>query len=140
MATIMNGNVAKETIAEAAAKAQAETKAIVSTMLDAAEKMEENGRSLLDVQQKVFRSSFALWKEWSQFHINFDIDVLQQSVDQLMAVRERLGIIAENELKRLYEISTSEQKLTLDAAEVFQSQVKVASEQVAEIFSPVAQN
>ncbi|MCB0166883.1 MAG: hypothetical protein KDI79_21830 [Anaerolineae bacterium] len=140
MATIMNGNVAKETIADVAAKADAETKAMFNTMLDAAEKLEENGRALLDVEQKIYRSSFGLWKEWAQFHINFNVDVVQQSVDQLLAVRERFGIIAENELKRLYELLTSEQKLTLDAAEVFQAQVKVTSEQVAEIFSPVAQN
>lgn len=140
MATIMNGHVAKETIAEVAAKAEAETKEIVNTLLDAAGKMEGTGQALLDVEQKMLQSSFVLWKEWFQFHINFNIDVIQQTGDQLLAVRERFGIIAENEIKRLYELLTSEQKLTLDAAEVFQAQVKVASEQVAEIFSPVAQN
>ena len=140
MATIMNGNIAKDALADAAAKAEAETKAMVNTMLDAAEKMEENGRALLDVEQKIYQSGFALWKEWTQFHINFNVDVVQQTADQLLAVRERLGIIAENELKRLYELLTSEQKLTLDAAEVFQAQVKVASEQAAEIFIPAAQN
>lgn len=133
----VNGTVDKNTLlTEVAAKAQNETKVMAKSMLDVADKMSENGQLMLEVQQKFFENSFGLWKQGSQFYINFGVDVTQQTLDQLMALRERLGIIFENELKRLHELLTSEQKLTLDAAEVFQAQVKVASDQVTEMFTP----
>ena len=133
----VNGTVDKNTLlTEVAAKAQDETKVMAKSMLDIADKMSENGQLMLEVQQKLFENSFGLWKQGSQFYINFGVDVTQQTLDQLMALRERLGIIFENELKRLHELLTSEQKLTLDAAEVFQAQVKVASDQVTEMFTP----
>ena len=133
----VNGTVDKNTLlTEVAAKAQNETKVMAKSMLDIADQMSENGQLMLEVQQKFFENGFGLWKQGSQFYINFGVDVTQQTLDQLMALRERLGIIFENELKRLHELLTSEQQLTLDAAEVFQAQVKVASDQVTEMFTP----
>ena len=140
LAETMNNPVAKDRLADIAVKAQQDTETIVKTMMDAADKFNNNGQAMLEVQQKLMRGSLDLWKEWSQFHINIGVDATQQTVEQLLSLRERLGIIAENELKRMYELLTSEQELTLDAAEVFQAQVKAASDQMTEIFTPTSAN
>lgn len=132
----LNGSVTKDTVADVTAKAQQETRMMVQTMLDATDKIDENSRAILEVQQKLFQNSFNLWKDYSQFYINFSVDAVQQTFDQALAVRERLGIIFENELKKMHELLTSEQKLTLDAAEVFQAQAQAASSQVTEMFTP----
>ncbi|MCB0209487.1 MAG: hypothetical protein KDJ52_09165 [Anaerolineae bacterium] len=140
LAKTINGTVTKDRLTDITAKAQQETEAVVQTMLGAADKFNENGQAILDVQEKLIKGNFNLWKKWSQFYINFSVDATQQTVEQLLSLRERLGIIAENELKRMYELLTSEQELTLDAAEVFQAQVKAASDQMTEIFTPPSAN
>lgn len=136
--TRRNGTAAVDTMAEVANQASEDAKYVVDAILDATDKFSENGKSLIDLQQKLLQSGFGIWKEFVQTNVNFFTDVFQQSLDQTLAVRERVGVIVEYQLKEIHEITTSEQNLAFEAAEAFQAQTKASSERVAEMFIPVS--
>ena len=128
-----NGNVGVETVAEIAAEAQA----AVDTMLETAAKVNENGLSLLNAQQKAIKDGFETWQKYNQSYFAFFIEATQKTFDQSLAFRRELDKVLEKNFKQAQEIFTSEQALALEAAEAVQAQFQAATERVNGMFAPV---
>lgn len=105
-------------------------------LLNLTQQLDDKSALILDLQQTAFKATFEIWKNFSQAQINLVIDLFQLVMEQSLSARERLGIIAEYQLRRLQEITISEQSLTLEAAEIFQAQTEAVCEQVTEIWRP----
>lgn len=89
---------------------------------------------LLNFQQQILEATFKNWKQFSQVQINSTLDIFNFAMEQSLLVRERLGLLTEQQLRRLQEITIFEQNLTLDAVEIFQAQSGAMREQVADIW------
>ncbi|MDX1520711.1 MAG: hypothetical protein R3264_03715, partial [Anaerolineae bacterium] len=76
-----NGNVAAEAIADATAAATKETQAAVDSILEAAYKATENGRSLLNAQQKMFKEGFEFWQKYNKTTLDFSVEATRKSFE-----------------------------------------------------------
>jgi hypothetical protein len=105
-------------------------------LLNFTQQLDDKSALILNFQQTIFKAVFEIWKNLTQAQINLAIDLFQLVMEQSLSARERLGIITEYQLKRLQEITISEQSLTLEAAEIFQAQTEAVREQVSGIWRP----
>lgn len=106
--------------------------------IDFTQHLDEQSALLLNFQQQIFKATFENWKQFSEIQINSAIDFFQSVVEQGLSARERLGLITEQQLRRLQEIAIFEQSLTLDAVEIFHAQSGAMREQVADIWQPTS--
>ncbi|MCB1614378.1 MAG: hypothetical protein KDI30_00045 [Pseudomonadales bacterium] len=129
-----NGTVNVETVVTEMAT---EAKAAVDAVLETAAKVNENGLSMLNAQQKMMKDGFELWQKYNQVYFDFFLDTTRKSVDQSLAFRRELTQVLENSFKQAQEIFSDEQKLMLEAAEAMQAQTQAATERVSQMMSPV---
>lgn len=129
-----NGTVNVETMVTEMAT---EAKAAVDAVLETAAKVNENGLSMLNAQQKMMKDSFELWQKYNQAYFDFFLETARKSVDQSLTFRRELSQVLENSFKQAQEIFTDEQKLVLEAAEAMQAQTQAATERVSQLMSPV---
>jgi len=128
-----NGTIGVDTMVDMAAEA----KAAVETIMETAAKVNENGVSFLNAQQKIMKDSFALWQNYNQTYFDFVIEATQKSFTQALNFRTELSKVVETNFKQTQEIFVEEQKLVTEAVEATQAQVKAATERVNEMFAPV---
>lgn len=128
-----NGTVGADAVVDLAAEA----KAAVETILETANKVNENGVSFLNAQQKIMKDSFTLWQKYNQTYFDFVIEATQKNFAQALNFRTELSKVTETNFKQAQEIFAKEQKLVLETAEASQAQVKAATERVNEMFVPV---
>ena len=129
-----NGTVNVETVVTEMAT---EAKAAVDAVLETAAKVNENGLSMLNAQQKMMKDGFELWQKYNQVYFDFFLDTTRKSVDQSLAFRRELTQVLENSFKQAQGIFSDEQKLMLEAAEAMQAQTQAATERVSQMMSPV---
>lgn len=102
------------------------------------QQFDSQAMAMLRFQQDMMRVVTEVWKSTVLAQTNVVFDLFQIVVEQNLSVRERLGVISEYQLKRLQEIVTFEQGLTLDAAEIFQAQTGATHEQFAGVWHPAS--
>lgn len=114
-----------------------EAKVAVGALQEAAKRVNENGKSLLDAHAILLATTLELSQQTSQVYGDIFLSAIQQWFDQSMAFRNQISHMGETNYKRLFDLATSEQKLTLEAAEAYQAQTKVAAERIADLFTPL---
>jgi hypothetical protein len=133
-----NGQVAAEAMADVAGKVTQEAKVITDTLLDVTNKAAEETKSVLDAQQKMLQDSFATWQKYNQTYLDFVIGATQQTIKESLALRERVGKIAEGNWKKANELMAAEQTVTLETAEAYWTQAQATSERIVKLFTPVS--
>lgn len=128
-----NGNLGSETVVDLAHEA----KVAVDALMEVANLTSENSRSLLDAQAKFMNTALELGQQYSKVYGDLFLTATQQYFDQAMAFRGAMSTIFEANYKKLSALTASEQSLALEAAEAYQAQAKVATERVADLFTPI---
>jgi hypothetical protein len=125
-----NGNVTSETSIDFTHEA----KIAVGALLDAANLVSENGKSLLNAQAQLLNTGLKLYQHYSQVYTDLFLAAVQQYLDQsIMFTGEMSRILATN-YSKLVDLTTSDQKLVLEATEAYQAQAIAATEQLVDLF------
>ncbi len=132
-----NGKVAAESMADVAGKVTQEAKAVTDTLFDVTSKAAKETKAVLDAQQKMLQDSFDMWQKHNQTYLDFVIGATQQSVEESLALHERVSQIAESNWKKADELVAAEQAVALETTEAFWARSQAASERIAKLFTPV---
>lgn len=140
MATVTktkNGQITVDAMADIATQAREETKVTVDAMLDVLNIASESGKTVFDAQQKFMQTYFELCQQYTKETSDLLTGALQDSLEQAVALREKLSQIFEKNLKKSQDLASNEQNLILEAVEVYQAQMKASAERLGELFTPI---
>ena len=131
-----NGNVTAEAMVDAADKMSEETKVFTDTWFEVSNKAAEETKVMLNTQQELLKDSWATWQKYNQTYFDFFAETTQQTMEEMLAFRERLGKSMENNLKKAQELMTAEQNIALESTNAFWAQAQATSERMIELFAP----
>ena len=87
-------------------------------------------------EQDRMKTSFELWKKYTQSYADLALEAMQESVQQGMNMREQMEKGMIDAFKQAQELSEKEQEMLLEVTEKFQEQVKTATERLGKLYTP----
>ena len=89
-----------------------------------------------NTEQDLMKTSFELWKKYTQSYADLALEAMKESVQQGMDMREQVEQVMVDAFKQAQELSEKEQEMLLEVTEKFQEQVKSATERLGKLYTP----
>lgn len=81
---------------------------------------------------------FEFWQTFTQSYTNFMFEMMQQSVDQTLALRERMDQMMVDTVNKVEALNAQERSIALDVAAQANLQAQAAAEQATETFKALS--
>jgi predicted nucleic acid-binding protein len=88
----------------------------------------------MTTQHEYLKEGFELWQSYSQGYADFVVEATQQTLEQTLLFRERMGQVMAETVKKAETLKAQERGVALDLAAAFNAQTQIAAEQTAEMF------